>query len=76
MRTERSRGPGPQPVPGSIETINSGNHQSAGTTQGHPSTPTANHRQVMRDLLRIAVIVGTLIASLILLAAISPGTAL
>ena len=76
MHTGRSRRPGPQPVPGTKEGTNSGNHQSAGTGPRHQLTPTATRNHIIRDLLRIAVVVGTLIAFLILLTAISPGTAL
>lgn len=75
MRAERPQGPGSQPATGSGELTNSGNRAPRGTTRRHPSTPAATRSQAIRSLLRIAVIVGALIAFLILLAAISPDAA-
>jgi hypothetical protein len=75
MCAERPRGPGSQPAIGPVESTDSGNRARSGTTRRHPPTPAATRNQAMRSLLRIAVIVGTLIAFLILLAAISPDAA-
>jgi hypothetical protein len=75
MRIERPQGPGSQPAIDPVESTNSGNRPRRGTTRRHPPTPAPTRNQIMRSLLRIAVIVGTLIALLILLAAISPDTA-
>jgi hypothetical protein len=75
MRAERPQGPGPQPATGPDEPANDGNRPRPGTTRRRSPTGAAARNQAIRGLVRIAVIVGALIAFLVLLAAISPDTA-
>jgi hypothetical protein len=75
MRPERPQGPGPQPATGPVEPTNARNCPRRGTTRRDPPTRAATRNEVIRGLVRIAVIVGALIVFLILLAAISPDTA-